>query len=54
MKYAIQMGSGAMIYIPGFTKTGSGNQELISLLLLFQHTESRLKMKKYIVVSSVA
>jgi hypothetical protein len=27
MKYAIQMGSGAMICIPGFTKTGSGIQE---------------------------
>jgi hypothetical protein len=29
MKYAIEMGSGAMIYIPSFTKTGSGIQNLI-------------------------
>jgi hypothetical protein len=24
MKYAVEMGSGAMIYIPSFIKTGSG------------------------------
>jgi hypothetical protein len=29
MKYAVEMGSGAMIYIPSFIKTGSGNQKLI-------------------------
>jgi hypothetical protein len=29
MKYAFEMGSGAMIYIPSFIKTGSGNQKLI-------------------------
>jgi hypothetical protein len=29
MKYAVQMGSGAMIYIPSFIKTGSGIQKLI-------------------------
>jgi hypothetical protein len=29
MKYAVEMGSGAMIYIPGFIKIGSGIQELI-------------------------
>jgi hypothetical protein len=28
MKYAIQMGSGAMIYIPSFIKIGSGIQKL--------------------------
>jgi hypothetical protein len=26
MKYAIEMGAGAMIYIPSFIKTGSGIQ----------------------------
>jgi hypothetical protein len=26
MKYAVQMGSGGMIYIPSFIKTGSGIQ----------------------------
>jgi hypothetical protein len=29
MNYAGQMGSGVMIYIPGFTKIGSGIQKLI-------------------------
>jgi hypothetical protein len=29
MKYAFEMGSGAMIYIPSFIKIGSGIQKLI-------------------------
>jgi hypothetical protein len=29
MKYAVEMGSGAMIYIPSFIQIGSGNQKLI-------------------------
>jgi hypothetical protein len=29
MKYAFEMGSGAMIYIPIFIETGSGIQKLI-------------------------
>jgi hypothetical protein len=29
MKYAVDMGSGAMIYIPSFIKSGSGIQKLI-------------------------
>jgi hypothetical protein len=29
MKYAVEMGSGAMIYIPSFIKTGSATQHLI-------------------------
>jgi hypothetical protein len=29
MKYAVEMGSGAMIYIPHFIKTGPGIQKLI-------------------------
>jgi hypothetical protein len=29
MKYAVEMGSGAMTYIPSFMKTGSGIQKLI-------------------------
>jgi hypothetical protein len=29
MKYAVEMGSGAMIYIPSFIKIGSGFQKLI-------------------------
>jgi hypothetical protein len=57
MKHAAEMGSGAMIYIPSFIKIGSGTQkligeesqahrqhgDLISLLLFFQITQSRLK-----------
>jgi hypothetical protein len=29
MKYAVEFGSGAMIYIPSFIKTGSGIQKLM-------------------------
>jgi hypothetical protein len=29
MKYAVEMGLGAMIYIPGFTRIGSGIQKLM-------------------------
>jgi hypothetical protein len=39
MKYAIEMGSGAMIYIPSFIKIGVGIQklhgDLVSLFLFF-------------------
>jgi hypothetical protein len=54
MKYAVEMGSGAMIYIPSFIRIGSGTQKLIggihrqhgdriSLLSFFQNKASRLK-----------
>jgi hypothetical protein len=54
MKYATEMGSGAMIYISSFIQIGSSIQKLgggghtkhgvlISLLLFFQNT-GRLKM----------
>jgi hypothetical protein len=57
MKYAAEMGLGAMIYIPRFITIGSGIQkmitgdtfthrqhgDLLSLLLFFQNKESRLK-----------
>jgi hypothetical protein len=56
MKYAVEMGSGAMIYKTRFIKTGSGIQQLIrgdtqtlkqhgdfiSLLIFSQNKESRL------------
>jgi hypothetical protein len=29
MKYAVQMGSGAAIYVPGFIQIGSGIHKLI-------------------------
>jgi hypothetical protein len=50
-KYAVEMGSGAMIYIPSFIKNGSGiqkmkgegdTQTLLSILFL-QNKEIRLK-----------
>jgi hypothetical protein len=58
MKYAVEMGSGAMMQIPSFIKIGSGIQKLIwrdtqthrqhgdriSLLLFFQNKESMLKI----------
>jgi hypothetical protein len=56
MKYATEMGLGAMIYIPGFIKTGSGILKLMgeeglthrhhgdctNVLEFFQNKESRL------------
>jgi Flp pilus assembly CpaE family ATPase len=59
MKYAAEMGSGAMMYIPSFIKIGSGIEKLlegsihrqhgdcISLLSLFKNKQSRLKMYKF-------
>jgi hypothetical protein len=53
MKCAVEMGSGAMIYTPGFIKIrsdiqklmgGAQHGDLISLLLFFQNKEGRLKM----------
>jgi di/tricarboxylate transporter len=54
MNYAVEMGSGAMIYIPSFIKIGLGIQKLMegrriniqthSLLLFLQTKESRLIM----------
>jgi hypothetical protein len=57
MKCAVEMGSGAMIYIASFVKIDSGIQKLmggihrqhgdrVSLLLFFQHKESGL-IKNY-------
>jgi hypothetical protein len=38
MKYAVEMGSVTMIYIPSFVKIGSGIQKLIGGIHI--HTES--------------
>jgi hypothetical protein len=38
MKYAVEMGSGGMIYIPSFIKIGSGIQNLIGGT--HRHTDS--------------
>jgi hypothetical protein len=40
MKYAAEMGSRGMIYIPSFIKIGSGIQELIGGK--HRHTDSRV------------
>jgi hypothetical protein len=60
MKYAAEMGSGAMIHIPSFIKTGSSVQKLIGRIcrhtawrsykppLFFQHKESRLKIGSHL------
>jgi hypothetical protein len=55
MKYAIEMGSGSMIYVPsfmkigGFTDTHTHRQhgDLISLLLFFHNKKSMLKTQKH-------
>jgi hypothetical protein len=58
MKYAGEMGQGALIYIPGLIKTGSAIQKLIgrdtqthrqhgdcvSLVSFFKYKESRLRI----------
>jgi hypothetical protein len=59
MKYAVEMGSGTVIYIPSFIKIGAGIQklmgegnsrtqrqygELINVFAFFQNKESRQKM----------
>jgi hypothetical protein len=38
VKYAVEMGSGAMIYIPSFINIGSGIQKLIGGI--HRHTDS--------------
>jgi hypothetical protein len=38
MKYAVEMGSGAMIYTPSFIQIGSGIQKLIAGI--HRHTDS--------------
>jgi hypothetical protein len=40
MKYAVEMGSGDMIYIPGFMKIGSGIQKMIGGI--HRHRDSKV------------
>jgi hypothetical protein len=57
MKYAVEMGSGVMIYITKFHKDWFRHSEhrqhgdRISLLLFFQNTESGLKMGHEVILS---
>jgi hypothetical protein len=57
MKYAVEMGSSAMIFIPSFIIIGLGilkliggihrqHGDLISLICLYQHEESMLKTNR--------
>jgi hypothetical protein len=39
MKYAIEMGSGSMIYKPSFIKIGSGIQTLIGGIYIQKHRQ---------------
>jgi hypothetical protein len=39
MKYAVEVGSGAMIYVPSFIKIGSGIQKLTGEIR--RHTETQ-------------
>jgi hypothetical protein len=62
MKYGVETGSGAMVYIPSFIKIGSAIQKLIggntqthrqhdsriNLLLLFQNKEGRIQIILYL------
>jgi hypothetical protein len=40
MKYAVEMGSGSMIYIPSFIEIGSGIQKLFGRGGVYRHTNS--------------
>jgi hypothetical protein len=40
MKYAVEMGSCAMTYIPSFIKTGPGIQKLIGVGWIHRHADS--------------
>jgi hypothetical protein len=42
MRYAVEMGSGVMIYIPSFIKTGSAIQKLIE-----GHTDTQTAWRFY-------
>jgi hypothetical protein len=44
MKYAVEMASGAMIYIPSFIKIGSGIQNLIRGGELHRQHEDRISL----------
>jgi Uri superfamily endonuclease len=42
MKYDVEIGSGAMIYIPSFAKIGSGAQNLLGRIKRHTHTKSKI------------
>jgi hypothetical protein len=42
MKYAVEMGSGAMIYVPSFIRISSAIQKLIRGIHIETHTDSKV------------
>jgi hypothetical protein len=48
MKYAVEMGSGAMIYIPNSIKIGSGIQKLIGGNTQYCNLISRIILKWFL------
>jgi hypothetical protein len=47
MKYAVEMGSSAMIYIPSLIKIGSAIQKLVGKGEIHRHTDSMEIAKVY-------
>jgi hypothetical protein len=41
MWYAVEMGRGAMIYVPSFIKIGSGFQKLMGAGRIHRHTDTQ-------------
>jgi hypothetical protein len=55
MKYAIEMGSGAMIYIPSFVNIGSGIQKLMGPIHRQQgNLINRLRARGLVLICGVA
>jgi hypothetical protein len=44
MKYAVEMGSGAMIYVPSFIKIGLGIQKLVRGIHTHRQKEDRISL----------
>jgi hypothetical protein len=42
MKYAVEIGSGAMVYISSFIKTSSGIQKLMGEMRIYRHRDSKV------------
>jgi hypothetical protein len=43
MKYAVEMGSGGMMYVPSFIKIGSGTQKIIGGIHRYRDTQTAWK-----------
>jgi hypothetical protein len=49
MKYAVKMGSNAMIYMQSFIKIGSGIQKLMGVGEIHRHTDSKMISQAYFI-----